>query len=397
MPFIEHAGVSIRISNGYVDTRCAENNKADGEDSIDCRHTFSFPLAVKRFLIGAAFAALCIGLAQLKAQSGEPGDTGVRMLFGGDTHFVWGVQDHQKKLGAASFVDPLTPLFQRADLRMVNLETTIGRLSLPAPGKYYVFRSEPESLQSLSALGIQAVSVANNHSLDYGPEGLAETIDYLKGAGIESVGAGHSMDAAVEPAVFMVKGLAFALFAANEVLETGMNGGEKYVLANARSLIPRIQDVRESGVIVIVNIHWGLEYGTSPTPDQIRLARRLIDNGAAAVIGHHPHVPQGIEVYHNGVICYSLGNFIFGSQTYHQRDNFLAELVFSTEKRRLMSLRIHPVTGRFRKAGHVVRPISSPESDDFWNDFRAQTAALNEKMPPLEVNGTSGLVRIVLD
>ncbi len=385
------------VPHSDVNAGSGEKEKATDEDSIDYVHMFPIPIAVKRFVFIAAVVAVGFGLAQLRAENGESRDADVRMLFGGDTHFAWGVQDHQKKIGALALIDPLGTLFQRADLRMVNLETAIGRLALPTPGKYYVFRSEPESLRSLSALGVQAVSVANNHALDYGAEGLGETLDHLKRVGIESVGAGTSLDAAVEPAVFMVKGLPVALFAANEIVETGMNGGGKFVLANAGSLIPRIQDVRDSGVIVIVNIHWGLEYGTAPTQDQIKLARKLIDNGAAAVIGHHPHVPQGIEIYHNGIICYSLGNFIFGSQTYMQRDNFLAELNFSSEKRRLMSLRVHPVSGRFRRTGHVVRPLGGSEADEFWNDFRVQTGALNEKMPLMEVNGTSALIKIVLD
>ena len=141
--------------------------------------------------------------------------------------------------------------------------------------------------------------------------------------------------------------------------------------------LQRIRDARRMADIVIVNIHWGIEYATSPTVDQVRFARMMIDAGASAIIGHHPHIPHGVEIYRNAPIAYSLGNFIFGSINQYQTHNIIAVVDLDRHKKTIQNLRIVPVQGTFRNGGHAVEGLTYAESTEFWQEFYLQTQDLS--------------------
>jgi poly-gamma-glutamate capsule biosynthesis protein CapA/YwtB (metallophosphatase superfamily) len=209
-----------------------------------------------------------------------------------------------------------------ADATVVNLEspvTTRGR-RIPKP---YNFRMHPRFLSVLAGGGIDIVSIANNHIYDFGPQGLLDTISYLDSVGVRHVGAGRNSMEAHRPVIDTIRGREVAFLAYYGGGEAP--GAGKSTAGVARRDLPQVcDDIRSlrnegrSRYIVII-LHWGTERATSPDRAQVAFAHALIDAGADAVVGHHPHVLQGIERYRGGVIAYSLGNFVFGG---NDRDTY---------------------------------------------------------------------------
>ena len=206
-------------------------------------------------------------------------------------------------------------LLRSADVAAVNLECPITVRGLPAE-KPFTFRMHPDLTPALVSVGVKAVNLANNHISDFGKVGLCDTFSYLDSAGIRYFGAGRNAREAHAPALFEVDGRSVALL--------GYYGGGEARVAGAKSpgvaqrtieaIRGDILAVRQMSpkAYVVVNLHWGTEKAESPDPDQVAFAHEVVEAGADLIIGHHPHVLQGIERYRSGVIVYSLGNFIFG-------------------------------------------------------------------------------------
>jgi poly-gamma-glutamate synthesis protein (capsule biosynthesis protein) len=202
-----------------------------------------------------------------------------------------------------------------ADATVVNLEspvTTRGeRVTKP-----FNFRMHPRFLSALTGGGIDIVSIANNHIYDYGPRGLLDTISYLDSVGVRHVGAGRNSLEAYRPVIDTIRGrkVAFlAYYGGGEAPGAGKSspGVARRDLELVCRDIRRLRDEGSSCYIVVI-LHWGTERATAPDGAQVAFAHALIDAGADAIVGHHPHVLQGIERYGRGVIAYSLGNFVFG-------------------------------------------------------------------------------------
>ena len=202
-----------------------------------------------------------------------------------------------------------------ADATIVNLEspvTTRGkRVTKP-----FNFRMNPRFLSALTGGGIDIVSIANNHINDYGPRGLLDTISYLDSVGVRHVGAGRNSLEAYRPVIDTIRGreVAFlAYYGGGEAPGAGKSspGVARRDLERVCRDIRSLRDGGSSRYIVVI-LHWGTERATSPDGSQVAFAHALIDAGADAIVGHHPHVLQGIERYSRGVIAYSLGNFVFG-------------------------------------------------------------------------------------
>ncbi|MCY4391788.1 MAG: CapA family protein [Chloroflexi bacterium] len=207
-----------------------------------------------------------------------------------------------------------------ADIAVANLESAIGVTGAPAP-KAYTFRAPPIAVEALALAGIDLVSLANNHSLDFGPESLAETRALLAEAGILSPGAGPNRAAAHAPATIEREGLTIAFLA--YVTVPVERGGYDPSTWAARGDTPgvawldipkmaeEIAAARRDADLVVVLLHFGMEWEPEPSAAQREQARAAIDAGATLVIGSHPHVLQPLEAYGGGLIAYSLGNFVF--------------------------------------------------------------------------------------
>lgn len=198
--------------------------------------------------------------------------------------------------GAAYFLENVREIFRQDDLTVVNFEGTITDCQERA-NKSWTFKGPREYTEILSGASVEAANLANNHSSDYGPQSLEDTRGALTEAGIMPFGF-------EETALMEVRGVKVGLLGMYTVYED-----DSYIA----QLRQKIADLQARGAQVIVaNFHWGLEMGYTPEEDQVELAHAAIDAGAHLVIGHHPHVLQGVEVYKGRYIVYSLGNFCFG-------------------------------------------------------------------------------------
>ncbi len=268
----------------------------------------------------------------------------VVLRFGGDclmaAHYEEAVGDD------AGYAFRDFSLLKTADIAMLNLEcpVTLRGSKIPKP---FNFRMKPGFLHALPDAGVTLVNIANNHIFDYGREGLFDTISYLDSVGLKHVGAGRNAAEAYRPVVLSRRGIRIGFL--------GFYGGGEAPAAGSRSpgvarrdLARAVESIRllrslDSVDVVIVNLHWGTELATAPDPGQREFAHRLIDAGADAVIGHHPHVLQGIERYGKGVIVYSLGNFLFGG---NERSTYTTGLFEMRITRRATGYRFLPVQVR---------------------------------------------------
>ncbi|MDI7275930.1 MAG: CapA family protein [Anaerolineae bacterium] len=193
-----------------------------------------------------------------------------------------------------------------------NLETVLSDREDATPAeKHYLFRAPASSAAFLAEAGISVVSLANNHILDYGADCLLDTVRALDRHGIAHVGAGRSCGDALAPAILEREGvrLGFLGFASCGDAPPAIPGGSAAVARDdPRTILACVGELRRNVDVVAVSLHWGIEGARWPLPEQQALARAIVDAGAHLVLGHGPHVVQGIEEYRGAHILYSLGN-----------------------------------------------------------------------------------------
>lgn len=218
--------------------------------------------------------------------------------------------------GPAYFFQNVKSIFEADDLTIVNMEGTLTE-EKTRQDKTYAFKGPAEYTQILTDGDVEAANLANNHSHDYGDKSYTDTIAALDAAGITNFGYDRT-------AVMDVNGVKVGLVGTYELAE-GM-GCEEEMISN-------IKAVEDQGAqIVIVSFHWGIERENYPTENQVNLAHSAIDNGADLVLGHHPHVLEGIEVYNGKNIVYSLGNFCFGGNSNpSDKDTMIFQQTFTVQ------------------------------------------------------------------
>ncbi len=210
-----------------------------------------------------------------------------------------------------------------------NLEAPITHSGTEFTGKRFRFRSPPKTAKALRDAGFTILTLANNHILDYGSVGLAETLSHLNASGISYTGAGADLAAARAPSIIQSQGKRVAFLAYSLTYPAEFYAGESRpgTAPGYASLVTSdIAEARRKADYVIVSFHWGRELSVMPENYQVRAARSAVDAGADVVLGHHPHVLQGVERYRNGVIFYSLGNFVFGSTSHHADRSIIARV-----------------------------------------------------------------------
>lgn len=237
--------------------------------------------------------------------------------------------------------------FQEDDISIGNLETSITLGGAKWPDKQFNFRSDPENLEAMKKAGIDVVSLANNHSLDYGYEGLLDTLNYIDKSGIYRVGAGKDYKEAVEEVVIEKNGYKVGILGFSRVVPTvdwyatskrpGLVGAYDSQL---QGVLEKVKEVGEEVDILILSIHWGTELQTRPNDHDVLAAKKLIDAGADIIMGHHPHILQGVEIYKGKPIFYSLGNFVFGVKNELTSNTMIGQVDFMDDK--IKSLKVIP-------------------------------------------------------
>ncbi len=229
-----------------------------------------------------------------------------------------------------------------ADIAFCNLENAFSTQGTPIPGKMIWFRANPDTAIGLTFAGFDVVSLANNHSLDYDTDAFLDTLTTLENEGIKYVGGGRDIDEARKPVIIERKGIKVGFLAYSELAHIFWDWGYPRAFV-AKSGIPGvapmeidimeedIKKLRESVDIVVVSLHWGEEYEEQPSEKERELAHRLIDCGAQIILGHHPHVLRGLEVYKDGVIAYSMGNFVFDQRNQKTKKSMLLQFELTSE------------------------------------------------------------------
>jgi poly-gamma-glutamate synthesis protein (capsule biosynthesis protein) len=230
----------------------------------------------------------------------------------GDVMLARDVTTLREQHGASYPFERVTGLLRDADLTIGNKEGAFTERGTEAD-KLYTFRTPPRFADGLAQAGIDIVSLGNNHIADFGPEGIADTLAALDAAGVQHAGAGMDEASARAPVLLKIDGVRIAFLSYSDVAENTYATAQApgAALATVENLRRDVQAARTQSDAVIVALHSGVEYTDAPQPQQQRLARAAVDAGARLVLGHHPHALQGWEYYGEGLIVYSLGNFVF--------------------------------------------------------------------------------------
>lgn len=269
-------------------------------------------------------AAANIPYSELPNSGGSDGDT-IVLGFAGDVnldeaYYPVAKYDAEGKDITGCFSQDILEEMNNADIMMINNEFAYSTRGTKEEDKSYTFRANPDRVEILTKMGVDIVSLANNHALDYGPDALEDTFDTLEGAGIEYIGAGNNLDRAKAPVYYKIGDKTIAYVAASRVVfdmswyaaedKLGMIGTYDPTL-----ILGSIREAAANSDFVVIFVHWGVERNSYPEDYQRNMAKQYIDAGADAVIGCHPHVMQGMEFYKGKPIVYSLGNYWFNKST----------------------------------------------------------------------------------
>jgi poly-gamma-glutamate capsule biosynthesis protein CapA/YwtB (metallophosphatase superfamily) len=263
---------------------------------------------------------LVIPISAVSGESLDENKGPITLTFVGDILLDGYVGNQISKHGVNYPFEKVAPHLRKADMTIANLETSVSTRGTPEKDKTFVFRSKPSALNGLVYSGIDAVSVANNHILDYGKEAMLDTLLHLKKYNIGATGAGKNAKEAYAPYVQTVQGKTIAVLGVSRVMPgpSWYAGENKAGVASAYSLEPMMTAIKHSAKqhdFTVVYIHWNQEFKDYPEPYARKLAKQMIDNGADMIIGSHSHCIMGIEYYQHKPIYYSLGNFVFNRST----------------------------------------------------------------------------------
>jgi poly-gamma-glutamate synthesis protein (capsule biosynthesis protein) len=309
----------------------------------------------------------------------EPARGTFTLAFAGDIHFAGPIAAHLRA-DPTTVLGAMAPVLRAADLTIANLETAVTEGG-DVQQKQYVFRAPDTAFDALRAAGIDVVTNANNHGMDYGQRGLQDTLAAAAAKHFPLVGSGQDEDAAYSPYVRTLHGWRVAVLGASQVIAPELvndwtAGPDHPGLASAYRLdrlVQAVRDARRRADVVVVYVHWGQERNPCPTDRQRTLARQLVDAGADVVVGSHAHVVQGAGRLGGSYVAYGLGNFLFYATG-------------SGPSTRTSVLTL-TMTGR-----HVVRAQRTPARiDRGWTTPLTGAAARREVARQEDLRGCAGL------
>lgn len=243
----------------------------------------------------------------------------IHLVFAGDILLDGYVGEQIAKYGVNYPFLKVAPVFKKADMVFANLETPVSTRGT-ASQKTFTFRSKPETLGGLVYAGIDGVTLANNHILDYGQTAMLDTLIHLDRKGIGHTGAGVNVQEAFKPYVKTIQGKKIAVLGVSRVLASpswyaGPNTPGAASAYKPEPLLSEIKKVSKTNDFTVVYIHWNQEFKDYPEAYARSLAKQMIDSGADMIVGAHSHCLMGIEYYKHKPIYYSLGNFVFNRST----------------------------------------------------------------------------------
>ncbi len=217
----------------------------------------------------------------------------------------------------SSVYGDLLPVIQGVDLSVVNLEAPLSDRGTAVDKSGSVFKGEEKHIAGLAAVPFDVVTLANNHVFDFGVDAFQDSLKVLEKNNIQHTGAGMSEEEAARPLVVDIRGTRIGIvnFSEGEDLTAALNGNPGVMGWDLPTVTRTIKELKKQVDIVLAISHCGIEYIPFPPPYVASAFKQVADAGADVVIGHHPHVPQGLSIYKNTPICYSLGNFVFYQET----------------------------------------------------------------------------------
>lgn len=305
------------------------------------------------------------------------------LMFGGRT------EPFLKEFGPDYPFADVMPILAKADVVVGNLESPISTRGKAVENKQFTLRAGPIAAEALAAAGIRVVTLANNHSLDFGPLALQDTLKALDGGTILYTGAGMNLEDARSPAIMKVKGktIAFLAYSLTFPLEFFASANRPGTAPGYADFVKAdIEKIRPSADLVVVSFHWGAELMTSAKSYQIELGRKAIDWGADLVLGHHPHVLQELELYHGRLIAYSLGNFVFGSES--NRTNFSMILLLTFQGKSLARVEAVPLDVNNYRVKYRPRVLTGRAAGEVLESVNAGSERFKTKMQIADDRGT---------
>jgi poly-gamma-glutamate capsule biosynthesis protein CapA/YwtB (metallophosphatase superfamily) len=294
-----------------------------------------------------------------------------------------------KEFGPAYPFADVMPVLSTADVVVGNLESSISTRGVAVEDKQFTLRAGPIAALALKKAGIRVVTLANNHSMDFGPLALKDTLDVLDQHDILYSGAGMNLKDARTPAILKIKGLtvAFLAYSLTFPLDFFASAGRPGTAPGYDEFVKSdIEKVRPRADLVVVSFHWGAELMTTAKDYQIDLGHKAIDWGADLVLGHHPHVLQELEVYRGRLIAYSLGNFVFGSES--NRSNFSMILLLTFHGKSLARIVAVPLDVNNYRVQYRPRVLTGKTARDVLESVNAVSERFMTKLEITQDRGT---------
>jgi poly-gamma-glutamate capsule biosynthesis protein CapA/YwtB (metallophosphatase superfamily) len=306
------------------------------------------------------------------------------------TSIQYGLTFRSKEEEARYPLERVAPVLREADIAFANLETPLSDRARHTGA----FLTPTAFADALRWAGIDVVSTANNHAMDAEETGLLDTIEALERVGVGYAGTGRDLEEARRPFLIEREGIRIAFLAYAQFVN---GGASNFALPDRSGVAPMsppiiredIRRARDRVDLVVVSVHWSIENSQDTHPEDRSFAKMVLDAGADIVLGHHPHVPRGVEVYKGKPIVYSLGNLIFGHSHDYWVDNYLAR--FTLTRAGVTQVEILPVAG---SGTDLAQPflLEGERARRTLEDVQARTARLDTRM---EIVGDRGVIRIV--
>ncbi len=268
----------------------------------------------------SSLAAAASSSSSFATATPTPTATSVTIVAGGDVIGDRSIRTIIANQGGEAVFKGITGILTRADLAFVNLETPLTTSGDPQYWKDVVFKGDPRLAEAMADSGVDVVTMANNHAGDQGDSGLTDSLRHLRRAGLKVCGAGSDLATARLPRFFTVDGVRVAFLGFTDVLPVGFpatssSPGTSPGRSDVAAVKQAVRDAAKKADYVVVGWHWNYELTTAPSSLEAAEGKAVIDAGADLVIGHHPHVLQGVQAYHGGLIAWSTGNLVFDHQS----------------------------------------------------------------------------------
>lgn len=312
----------------------------------------------------------------------------IKICAVGDLMLSARIIDVVERKGVDYCFDSTRSIIQKADIAIANLEAPLTKIGTEYKDKTFTFKVPPHFISGISNSGFDVVTLANNHILDYGCEGLINTINELNKVNIVFCGAGENKQQACSPKFVECKGfkvafVGFSMVYPEEFWAKSNRCGTCYPSESDLEIL--MQQCENEADLTIVSFHWGAEKRNSPKDYQINYAHRAIDFGADLVLGHHPHVLQGLEVYKGRLIAYSLGNYIFGSLSETARTSAILNIMLDSDK--TIYARVIPINVHNETVQYQPKVCAGKDKTVVLNQLNDYSLLLNQNQLILDENG----------